>query len=128
MKIPKRIVAGVIGALTTSAPLVSDVVSEKLKQKAEKIEQEKIYESQKHNGMIKITSIVFSLIGLVLSIIAIKQSKIIIGIVGFLSVFTYVITFLYCLEIIPEKKHNIYKIVFIIGDMLLVITSTLLFF
>lgn len=128
MKIPKKLVAGIIGAAGTAAPLVSDVVSEKIKEKSEKREQEKIYANQKHNGMVKKASIVFSLVGLFLSILAIKQSNAILAIVGFLAVTAYVVTFLYCLEIINEKKHNTYKIVFIIGDMLMVITATFLFF
>ena len=128
MKISKRIIAGIIGIATTATPLVSDMVSEKLRQKAEKLEQEKMYANQKHNGMIKTASVVFSLIGLALSIIAMKQFKIILGIIGILAVATYVITFLYCLDIIQEKKHNIYKITFIIGDMLIVIVATFLFF
>lgn len=125
MKIPKKFVAGIIGAAGTAAPLVSDIVNEKIK---EKREQEKIYANQKHNGMVKKASIVFSLIGLFLSILAIKQSNAILAIVGFLAVTAYVITFLYCLEIINEKKHNTYKITFIIGDMLMVIAATFLFF
>lgn len=128
MKFPKKIVTGIIGIATTTTPLVSDMVSEKLRQKKEKIEQEKIYANQKHNGIVKIASILFSLIGIALSIIAIKQFKIILGIVGILAVISYVITFLYCLEILHENKHNIYKIVFIIGNMLMVIVATLLFF
>ncbi len=128
MKIPKKIVTGIIGAATTAAPLVSDAVSGKLKQRQAEIEKEKIYANQKHNGMVKFASIVFSLVALFLSVLALKQSNIISGIIGLLSVAAYVITFLYCLEIINEKKHNTYKIIFIIGDMLLVITATLLFF
>ena len=78
--------------------------------------------------MVKNASILFSLISLALAIIAIKQSKIVLSIVGLLALVTYVITFLYCLEIIDEKKHNTYRIIFIIGDMLLVTIVTLLFF
>lgn len=128
MKIPKKLVAGIIGAAGTAAPLVNDVVSEKIKEKSEKREQEKIYANQKHNGMVKKASIVFSLVGLFLSILAIKQFNFILTIVGLLAVTAYVITFLYCLEIINEKKHNTYKITFIIGDMLMVITATFLLF
>lgn len=128
MKIPKKIVASLIGLATTTIPLASDAINEKLKQKREKEKQEKIYADQKHNGMVKPTSIVFSLISIVLSILALKQLKIILCIIGLLATFAYVITFLYCLEIINEKKHNIYKIYFIIGNMLMVLVATLLFF
>lgn len=128
MKIPKKLIAGAIGVVSTAAPLVSDAVSESLKQKSEKVQQEKIYSNQKHNGMVKYASILFSLVSIVLTILSIKQSKVILGIAGILAVITYTITFLYCLEIINEKKHNIYKIVFIIGDMLMVAVATLLFF
>ena len=128
MKIPKKIVASIIGIASTTMPLASDIIKEKIKQKREKEKQERIYADQKHNGMVKTTSIVFSLISLFLSILAIKQLKIILGIIGLLAVTSYVITFLYCLEIINEKKHNIYKIYFIIGNMLMVLVATLLFF
>ena len=128
MKIPKKFIAGAFTAINAVAPVVTDVVSEKLKQKSEKEEQERIYVNQRRNGMVKNASILFSLISLALAIIAIKQSKIVLSIVGLLALVTYVITFLYCLEIIDEKKHNTYRIVFIIGDMLLVTIVTLLFF
>lgn len=128
MKIPKKIVASIIGIASTTMPIANDMISEKIKQKREKEKQERIYADQKHNGMVKTTSIVFSLISLFLSILAIKQLKIILGIIGLLAVTSYVITFLYCLEIINEKKHNIYKIYFIIGNMLMVLVATLLFF
>ena len=128
MKIPKKIVASIIGIASTTMPLANDMISEKIKQKREKEKQERIYADQKHNGMVKTTSIVFSLISLFLSILAIKQLKIILGIIGLLAVTSYVITFLYCLEIINEKKHNIYKIYFIIGNMLMVLVATFLFF
>jgi hypothetical protein len=78
--------------------------------------------------MVKFASIFFSLVALFLSVYALKQSKIILGIIGLLALIAYVITFLYCLEIINEKKHNTYKVVFIIGDMLMVVVATLLFF
>ena len=128
MKIPKKFIAGTLTAINAVAPVVKDVVSEKLKQKSEKEEQERIYVNQRRNGMVKNASILFSLISLALAIIAIKQSKIVLSIVGLLALVTYVITFLYCLEIIDEKKHNTYRIIFIIGDMLLVAIVTLLFF
>lgn len=128
MKIPKKFIAGTFTAINAVAPVVTDVVSEKLKQKSEKEEQERIYVNQRRNGMVKNASILFSLISLALAIIAIKQSKIVLSIVGLLALVTYVITFLYCLEIIDEKKHNTYRIIFIIGDMLLVTIVTLLFF
>ena len=128
MKIPKKFIAGTFTAINAVAPVVTDVVSEKLKQKSEKEEQERIYVNQRRNGMVKNASILFSLISLALAIIAIKQSKIVLSIVGLLALVAYVITFLYCLEIIDEKKHNTYRIIFIIGDMLLVAIITLLFF
>ena len=128
MKIPKKFIAGTFTAINAVAPVVTDVVSEKLKQKSEKEEQERIYVNQRRNGMVKNASILFSLISLALAIIAIKQSKIVLSIVGLLALVAYVITFLYCLEIIEEKKHNTYRIIFIIGDMLLVTIVTLLFF
>ena len=128
MKIPKKFIAGTFTAINAVAPVVTDVVSEKLKQKSEKEEQERIYVNQRRNGMVKNASILFSLISLALAIIAIKQSKIVLSIVGLLALVAYVITFLYCLEIIEEKKHNTYRIIFIIGDMLLVAIVTLLFF
>ena len=128
MKIPKKLTAAIISALTAAGPLVLDSISEKRKEEAEFKKQEKIYEDQKHNGMVRNASIVFSLISLILLIIAIKQEQYIISIIGLLAVITYAITFLYCLDIIKERKHNIYKIVFIIGDMLMVATITLLFF
>ena len=128
MKIPKKFIAGALTAVNAVAPVVTDVVSEKLKQKSEREEQERIYVNQRRNGMVKNASILFSLISLALAIIAIKQSKIVLSIVGLLALVAYVITFLYCLEIIDEKKHNTYRIVFIIGDMLLVAIVTLLFF
>ena len=128
MKIPKKFIAGAFTAINAVAPVVTDVVSEKLKQKSEKEEQERIYVNQRRNGMVKNASILFSLISLALAIIAIKQSKIVLSIVGLLALVAYVITFLYCLEIIEEKKHNTYRIIFIIGDMLLVTIVTLLFF
>ena len=99
-----------------------------MKQKSEEKEKEKIYANQKHNGMIKNASILFSLISIVLTILSIKQSKFLLCIIGILAIISYTITFLYCLEIITEKKHNIYKITFIIGDMLMIIIATLLFF
>lgn len=128
MKIPKKLIAGVLGAITTAAPLVSDIVSEKLKLEAERKEKERIYANQKHNGLVKYASIIFALISLFISTLAFKQAKISLGIVGTLAFITYIITFLYCLEIIHEKKHNTYKLIFIIGDMLLIIVVTLLFF
>lgn len=128
MKISKKLIAGIIGAAGSAAPLVSDVISEKIKQKSEEKEKEKIYANQKHNGMIKNASILFSLISMVLTILSIKQSKFLLCIIGILAIISYTITFLYCLEIITEKTHNIYKITFIIGDMLMVIIATLLFF
>lgn len=127
-KIPKKVTAFIVGLATTAAPVVKDVVTEKLKQESAKMEREKIYLEQKHNGTVKTSSIIFSLIALVLTILAFKESKIILGIIGVLSVISYVITFLYCLEIINEKKHNTYKIIFIVGDMLMVSVATLLFF
>ncbi len=128
MRISKKIITDLIGFATTTAPLVSDMVNEKIKEKSEKMEQEKIYADQKHNGMVKYASMVFSLIGVVLTVLAFKQAKIVLGIVGLLAVASYVVTFLYCLDIIEEKKKNIYKIVFIVGDMLMVLVGTLLFF
>lgn len=128
MKIPKKLIAGIIGAAGTAAPLIGDIVSEKIKENSEKKKQEIIYTNQKRNGFVKIASIIFSLVGLFLSVLAFKESKFMLAIIGLLSVATYVITFLYCLEIIDEKKHNTYKIAFIIGDMLMVITATFLFF
>ena len=128
MKIPKKIIVRIIGIAGTFAPVVINAVSEKQKQKLEIIEQEKKYAKQKHNGMVKYASILFSLICIVLTLLSIKQSKILLSIIGILATFSYIITFLYCLEIINEKKHNIYKIVFIIGDMLIVTVATLLCF
>ena len=129
MRIPKKAITALIGTATTTAvPLLGDVVNKKLKEKAEKMEQEKIYAYQKQNGMVKIAAILFTLIALFLSILAFKQVKITLGILGLLAVIVYVITILYCLEIIEEKKHNTYKIVFILGNMLMVATATLLFF
>ena len=123
-----KLIKGIVGAAITVGPVVSDWTNEKLKQKTEKIKQEKIYIDQKHNGMVKFASIFFSLVALFLSVYALKQSKIILGIIGLLALIAYAITFLYCLEIINEKKHNTYKVVFIIGDMLMVVVATLLFF
>ena len=48
MKIPKKLIAGIIGAAGSAAPLVSDVISEKIKQKSE--EKEKIYVGNKTKG------------------------------------------------------------------------------
>lgn len=127
MKIPKKLVTFLIGTATTAVPLVSDMIGEKIKQNSEKKEEERKYADQKHNGMVKIASIVFLLTGVVLSILAIKQFKFILVIIGLLAVTAYTITFLYCLEIINEKKHHTYRIVFVIGDILLVILATLLF-
>ena len=128
MKIPKKLAATIAGLATTAIPLFLDEISEKRRIEAEKREQEKIYANQKHNGVIKPSSIAFSLVSLALLIIAIKQAKYVVGFIGLLAVISYVITFLYCLDIINEKKHNIYKIVFIIGDMLMVGAVTMLFF
>ena len=128
MKIPKKLIAGIIGTASTVGPFLKDTVSEKLKQKSEEREQEKIYANQKHNGMVKYASILFSLISITLTILSVKQSKILLGIIGILAIIAYTITFLYCLDIINEKKHNTYKIVFIIGNMLMVTVATLLFF
>lgn len=128
MKIPKKLVAGLISAANSATPFVSSFVSEKIKSKLEKIEQEKKYVNQKHNGLVKTASFVLSLVGLVLATLAIKQSKTLLGIVGLLSVAAYIITILYCLEIINEKRHNVYKLFFILGDLLLVMVATLLFF
>ena len=128
MKIPKKLIAGIIGTASTVAPFLKDTVSEKLKQKSEERVQEKIYANQKHNGMVKYASILFSLISITLTILSVKQSKILLGIIGILAIIAYTITFLYCLDIINEKKHNTYKIVFIIGNMLMVTVATLLFF
>ena len=125
MKIPKKAIA----TLAASAlPLVGDVVSEKIKERNLKKEQERIYNDQKHNGMVKYASIVFSLVALVLSVLAIQQSKFFVFVLGILAVVSYVITFLYCLEIIQEKKQNTYRLFFIAGDMLMVITATILLF
>lgn len=128
MKISRKVIAGTLTAVNAIAPVVTDVVSEKLKEKAEKEAQERRYVNQRRNGMVKNASILFSLISLALAIIAIKQSKIALSIIGLLALVAYIITFLYCLEIIEEKKHNTYRIIFIIGDMLLVTIVTLLFF
>ena len=128
MKISKKLIASIIGVASTTAPVVSDVISEKIKQKSEEKEQEKIYANQKRNGMVKHASILFSLISIFLTILSIKQSKFLLCIIGMFAIVAYTITFLYCLEIINEKKHNIYKIVFIIGDMLMVTIAALLFF
>ena len=127
MKFPKPSVTGIIEAVNTTVPLVSNVVNEKQKEKQEKLEQEKKYADQKHNGMVKYASILFLLTGLVLSIFAAKQLKILLSVIGILAVVFNIITYLYCLDIITEKKDNIYKVVFMIGAMLLVIVATLLF-
>ncbi len=128
MKIPKKLIVAIAGLASSALPVVGDEINKKLKEKAEQRAQEKIYINQRRNGMVKNTSILFSLVSLFLSVLAIKQYNSTLAIIGILSVTAYVITFLYCLEIINEKKHNTYKIVFIIGDMLMVITATLLFF
>lgn len=127
MGIPKKLVAGAVVAAGKAAPYVGEAVSKKLKENAEKKEQERIYANQKHNGIIKILAIVLSLVSIVISILAINQNKIIAGILGILAIIVYIITFLYCFEIIHEKRHNVYKIIFILGDMLLVTGVTLLF-
>ena len=128
MKIPKKLIVGAAGLTSSALPVVGDEINARLKEKAEKSEQERRYINQRRNGMVKYASILFSLVSLFLSMLAIKQSNVLLAIIGLLSVTSFVITFLYCLEIINEKKHNTYKIVFIIGDMLMVITATLLFF
>lgn len=128
MKIPKKLIVAIAGLASSALPVVGDEINAKLKEKAEQRAQEKIYINQRRNGMVKNASILFSLVSLFLSVLAIKQYNSTLAIIGILSVTAYVITFLYCLEIINEKKHNTYKIVFIIGDMLMVITATLLFF
>ncbi len=128
MKIPKKVVNILSGLAITTLPLAIDNLNEKLKENAEKKERERIYANQKHNGMVKYASIVFSLVGILISILAIKQLHYYLFCIGILSVIAYIITFLYCLEIINERKHNTYKIYFIIGDMLMIITATLLFF
>ena len=128
MKIPKKLIAGIIGAASTAAPLVGDAVSKRLEQKSKEQEQERIYANQKHNGMVKYASILFSLVSIVLTILSIKQSKILLSIIGILAIGAYSITFLYCLEIINEKKQNIYKLIFIIGNMLMVTVASLLLF
>ena len=128
MKNPKKVVNILSSLAITTLPLAIDNLNEKLKENAEKKERERIYANQKHNGMVKYASIVFSLVGMLLSIFAIKQLHYYLFCIGILSVIAYIITFLYCLEIINERKHNTYKIYFIIGDMLMIITATLLFF
>ena len=104
MKFPKPSVTGIIEAVNTTVPLVSNVVNEKQKEKQEKLEQEKKYADQKHNGMVKYASILFLLTGLVLSIFAAKQLKILLSVIGKLAVVFNIITYLYCLDIITEKK------------------------
>jgi len=132
MKIPKEVVKKIIGvtttAATTVAPFVIDEINQRKKQQEEEQKKERIYNEQKHNGMIKNASLLFSLVGIALSIIAIKQSNVILSIIGLLSVLAYVVTFLYCIDIIQENKHNTYKVVFLIGGMLMVIVVTLLLF
>ena len=128
IKIPKKVTAWLLGAAGSATPLIKDVVSQKLKEKEEKREQERIYLNQKHNGMIKYASILFSLVGIFLSILALKQFNLLLAFIGLLSVVVYVITFLYCIEMIQEKQKNTYRILFLIGDMLLVTTATFLFF
>ena len=128
VKVPKKLTAIIVSFFTAVIPLGIDELGNKLKERSEKKEQEKLYENQKHNGMVKYASIVFSLVSLTLSILAIKQFNFILFAVGILSVTAFVISFLYCLEIIKENRHNVYKIFFLIGDMLMLITAILLFF
>lgn len=126
METAKKVVKTASTATAVVAPLVKDELTRKRKLEEEKRKQEQLYADQKHNGMVKIASVIFSLVGVALSILAIKQSKIILSIIGLLSVIAYIITFLYCLEIIEEKKKNTYKIVFLTGGILMVIVVTLL--
>jgi hypothetical protein len=110
------------------APTAKEMLNEKIKAKSAEAERERIYREQKHNGMVKIAALVFSLVSVVLSIIALKRSDIITSLIGLSAVITYFITLLYCLEIIEEKKHDTYRIVFIIADLLMAIVVGLLFF
>lgn len=109
MKIPKKLIVAIAGLASSALPVVGDEINTKLKEKAEQRAQEKIYINQRRNGMVKNASILFSLVSIFLSVLAIKQSKEILAVIGLLSVTAYVITFLYCLEIINEKNIILIK-------------------
>ena len=128
MPIPKKLIKFITGAAITIGPFAVDEISSGLKKRKKKKEQERRYNNQKHNGMVKYASIVFSFIALIIAIIAIKDSKAICSILSIIGLISYVVTFLFCLDVIKEPKQNTYKITFIAGDMFMVAAATLLFF
>ena len=127
IKIPKGIKAGIISIGASVAPILFDEIKSKIDENEQKKKEEKLYINQKQNGWIKISSVIFILLSLLFSILSFVTLKWIVGIIGIFALATFICTYLICIDIIQEKKHNIYKIVYLIGSMLFVTLVTLYF-
>lgn len=127
IKIPKGIKAGIISIGASVVPVLFDEIKSKIDENEQKKKQEKLYINQKQNGWIKISSVIFVLLSLLFSILSFVTLKWIVGIIGIFALATFICTYLICIDIIQEKKRNIYKIVYLIGSMLFVTLVTLYF-
>ena len=127
IKIPKGIKAGIISIGASVAPILFDEIKSKIDENEQKKKEEKLYINQKQNGWIKISSVIFILLSLLFSILSFVTLKWIVGIIGIFALATFICSYLICIDIIQEKKHNIYKIVYLIGSMLFVTLVTLYF-
>ncbi len=121
LKISKEVVTGLFGVVKTVGPGVGKWVTDKVNNGIEKREQEKKYVNRKHNGIIKYISVLLAIICLISTIVSVNEPKAVSIIFGVLAFITFVITFLFCLEIIHEKRHNIYQVVFFVGVIFLII-------
>ena len=127
IKIPKDIKVRIISIGASVASILFNEIKSKIDENEQQKKEEKLYIYQKQNGWIKIFSVIFILLSLLFSILSFVTLKWIVGVIGVFALTTFICSYLICIDIIQEKKHNIYKIVYLIGNMFFVTLVTLYF-
>ena len=78
------------------------------------------YKKKKNTGKLKGWAIALTIICLLFTFMAFRDSKILSGLIGIVQVAAFGYATLLCLDVLPEKITNLHKIVFIGGCILIV--------
>ena len=90
------------------------------KKKNDNYNDEREYKKKKNTGKLKGWAIALTIICLLFTFTAFRDGKILSGLICIVQVAAFGYTTLLCLDVLPEKITNLYKIVFIGGCILMV--------
>ena len=90
------------------------------KKKNDDYNDEREYKKKKNTGKLKGWAIALTIICLLFTFTSFRDGKILCGLIGIVQVAAFGYATLLCLDVLPEKITNLYKIVFIGGCILIV--------